>query len=169
MNSALSVVLLPAHAAPSGTPKSVMATANRPASRSTMGTGASPDPTLWSAVAQYYGLPTALLEALTTVESSNDQRVVSSAGAIGYTQLMPKTAAALGVSPNQPIQNLEGGAAYLAQQLHTFHGNLVDAVAAYNAGPGAVTQYAGIPPYAQTQNYVRKVLASYDQYSQTST
>ena len=77
-------------------------------------------------------------------------------------QLMPKTAEGLGVKdPYDPLQNLEGGVKYLAQQLDRFGGNVSLALAAYNAGPGAVSKYGGIPPYNETQNYVRKIMKNY--------
>src|ERR687893_423939 len=82
------------------------------------------------------------------------------AGARGLTQLMPATAASLGVTDvTDPAQALEGGAKYLKQQLDTFNGDVTKALAAYNAGPGAVQRYGGVPPYAETQAYVQKVQA----------
>jgi soluble lytic murein transglycosylase-like protein len=95
------------------------------------------------------------------VESNGDQDAVSSVGAIGVMQLMPDTAASLGVDPYNKQQNIEGGAKYLRQMLDTFGGDLKKAVAAYNAGPGAVKDYGGVPPYKETQNYVSKVLDIY--------
>jgi soluble lytic murein transglycosylase-like protein len=104
----------------------------------------------------------ALLEAVGTTESADDPTAVSVTGAEGVMQLEPATAAAEGVTdPWNPTENILGGAEYLAQQLATFHGNLSDAIAAYNAGPGAVEAYGGIPPYAQTQAYVTTVLGHY--------
>jgi soluble lytic murein transglycosylase-like protein len=81
----------------------------------------------------------------------------SSKGAIGLAQLMPQTARQLGVNPHDPGQNLDGGARYLAQQYRKF-GDWRLALAAYNAGPGAVEQHHGVPPYRETQNYVRTIL-----------
>src|SRR3954451_14200593 len=82
---------------------------------------------------------------------------------------MPGTAAALGcTNPHDPAQNIDAGAKYLSQQLKAFGGDVSKALAAYNAGPGAVQRYGGVPPYAETQNYVRKVQAYADEYrSQT--
>ncbi len=137
-----------------------------PVSSPDVGANGVPNPTLWAQVATANGIPPALLQALTTVESGNNPDAVSSAGAIGLTQLMPETAATLGVDANNPTQNLEGGAAYLAQQLQTFHGNIELALAAYNAGPAAVEAYGGVPPYSQTVQYVQDVMALYQQYSQ---
>lgn len=111
-------------------------------------------------VAKKYGLPVNVLTALVKQESGFNPRAVSSAGAQGLTQLMPATARGLGVSdPFNPRQNLEGGARYLSQQLKSF-GSLDKALAAYNAGPGAVQKYGGIPPYAETQGYVKNIMGS---------
>lgn len=107
------------------------------------------------------GLSPALLKAVATVESGLNPGAVSSAGAVGLMQLMPGTAATLGVDPESTAQNALGGAEYLKNLLGEFHQNLALAVAAYNAGPGAVDQYGGIPPYQQTEHYVRAVLAQY--------
>ena len=86
---------------------------------------------------------------------------VSSAGAVGIMQLMPETAAGLGVNPYDMKSNVEGGAKYLREMLDTFDGDVKKAVAAYNAGPDAVKAYGGVPPYAETQNYVTSVLDIY--------
>lgn len=105
---------------------------------------------------QKYGLPPGLLGALVRGESGGRINARSPVGAIGLTQLMPATAKGLGVNPHDPRQNLEGGAKYLAQQLKTFR-DPKKALAAYNAGPGAVKKYGGIPPYKETQGYVKRV------------
>ena len=106
-----------------------------------------------------YGIDPSLLYGLIEQESGFDPSASSSAGAAGLTQLMPSTAASLGVTePLDPAQSIEGGARYLSQLLHQFAGNTTDALAAYNAGPGAVEQYGGVPPYPETQQYVTKVL-----------
>lgn len=107
------------------------------------------------------GLSPALLKAVATVESGGNPAAVSSAGAIGVMQLMPQTADSLGVDPYNAGQNIMGGAEYLKSLLDTFHGDLPLAVAAYNAGPGAVDHFGGIPPYQQTQQYVQKVIGAY--------
>ena len=91
-------------------------------------------------------------------ESRYNHRAVSSAGAIGLMQLMPGTARNLGVNPHDPWQNVFGGAAYLRTQLDRFNNNVPLALAAYNAGPGAVIKYGGIPPYAETRNYVSVIM-----------
>ena len=99
-----------------------------------------------------------LFRANIEIESAYRQNAVSSAGAIGLGQLMPATARDLGVDPRDPIQNLDGSARYLAMMLELF-GNPRLALAAYNAGPDAVRQYNGIPPYRETQNHVARVMA----------
>lgn len=103
----------------------------------------------------------ALFQALVWQESRFNPRAVSHKGAIGYAQLMPGTAAKLGVNPHDPMQNLDGGARYLLLQLQVFRSPLL-ALAAYNAGPGAVERYRGVPPYRETRDYVIRVLAERD-------
>jgi soluble lytic murein transglycosylase-like protein len=103
-----------------------------------------------------------LVAAVAKSESNFDPAAVSASGAIGVMQLMPATAQALGVTnPYDPAQNVRGGASYLRELLERFHGDVRRAVAAYNAGPGAVERYGGVPPYAETQAYVARVLADY--------
>ena len=99
-----------------------------------------------------------LYRANIEVESAYRQDAISSAGAIGLGQLMPATARDLGVDPRDPQQNLDGSARYLAMMLESFGGPRL-ALAAYNAGPDAVRQYGGIPPYRETQNHVARVMA----------
>lgn len=111
--------------------------------------------------ARKYHVDPKLVAAIAEVESGGNQEETSSAGAIGVMQLMPDTAAALGVNPYDKKSNIEGGAKYLRQMLDTFDGDIRKAVAAYNAGPNAVKNYGGIPPYRETQNYVNKVLDIY--------
>lgn len=126
---------------------------------------ASPYDGLIAAAAQRHGIDPALLHGLVRAESNFNPNAVSSAGAQGLCQLMPGTAAALGVTdPFDPAQSLDGGARYLRQQLDAFGGDPTLALAAYNAGPGAVRRHGGVPPYAETQAYVRKVLAYADEY-----
>lgn len=108
--------------------------------------------------AQANGVPPAVLSALVQQESGGNPDARSPVGAMGLTQLMPSTAASLGVDrPYDPVQNLWGGAEYLGEMLHRF-GSLPLALAAYNAGPGAVSQWGGIPPYPQTEAYVKHIL-----------
>ena len=105
------------------------------------------------------GVSADLLHAVVRAESDYNPNCRSRAGAIGLMQLMPGTARSLGVSnPWDPMQNVLGGARYLREQLDRF-GELTLALAAYNAGPGAVRRYGGVPPYDETQNYVRRVQA----------
>jgi soluble lytic murein transglycosylase-like protein len=118
-----------------------------------------------TAAAKKHGIDPALLAGLVKQESGFNPNAGSPAGARGLTQLMPATAAGLGVTDVlDPIQNLDGGAKYLRQQLDAFGGDVTRALAAYNAGPGAVQRYGGVPPYAETQNYVRIVQANAAQY-----
>lgn len=104
-----------------------------------------------------------LFDALVWQESRYNARARSPKGAIGLAQLMPGTARLLGVDPNDPMQNLDGGARYLLTQLQTFKSPML-ALAAYNAGPGAVQKYGGVPPYRETQDYVIRVLSRHDSY-----
>ena len=114
-----------------------------------------------TAAAKANGLDPALLAGLIKQESNFNPTAGSPAGARGLAQLMPATAAGLGVTNVlDPVQSINGGAKYLAQQLKTFGGDVAKALAAYNAGPGAVQRFGGIPPYAETQNYVRIVQAN---------
>ena len=111
--------------------------------------------------AQNYAVDPKLVSAVAEVESGGDQNAVSPAGAVGVMQLMPDTAAGLGINPYDMKSNVEGGAKYLREMLDTFDGDVKKAVAAYNAGPNAVKAYGGVPPYAETQNYVTSVLDIY--------
>ncbi len=104
--------------------------------------------------ARRYGIPEDLFLRLVQQESGWNPRARSHKGATGLAQLMPGTAAKLGVNPHDPVQNLQGGARYLRMMYNQF-GNWRLALAAYNAGPGAVQKYKGIPPYRETRNYVR--------------
>lgn len=109
-----------------------------------------------------YNVDPALVKAVIQAESNFNPDVVSSAGAQGLMQLMPGTARSLGVADAfDPEQNIEGGVKFLRQLLDRFGGNTTLAVAAYNAGPGAVSKYNGIPPYNETQVYVKRVLGYY--------
>ncbi len=124
---------------------------------------------LVTAAAQRYGLDPALLHGLIQQESGFDPNAGSPAGAQGLTQLMPGTAASLGVTnPYDPSQSIDGGAQYLRRQLDAFGGDVTKALAAYNAGPAAVSRYGGVPPYAETQAYVQKVLANADAFRRAS-
>lgn len=120
--------------------------------------------------AQLYQLPQSFIRAVMRVESNFNPTVVSRAGAMGLMQLMPKTARSMGVSdPFDVRQNVLGGARYLRILANRFKGDLILTVAAYNAGEAAVDKYEGIPPYQETQRYVRRVLKHYYAYrSETS-
>jgi soluble lytic murein transglycosylase-like protein len=123
-----------------------------------------------TAAATKYGIDPALLKGLIRQESNFDASAQSGAGAQGLTQLMPGTATSLGVTDaTDPAQAIDGGAKYLKQQLDRFGGDASKALAAYNAGPGAVAKYGGVPPYAETQNYVAKVLGYAAEYRGTGT
>jgi soluble lytic murein transglycosylase-like protein len=103
-----------------------------------------------------------LVEALIRVESAFNSRAVSNKGAMGLMQLMPGTALELGVEDAFDVEeNLRGGTAYLRSLIDRFSGDLTLALAGYNAGPGAVEKYSGVPPYQETTEYVRRVLAAY--------
>ncbi|SLN16965.1 lytic transglycosylase domain-containing protein [Pseudooctadecabacter jejudonensis] len=108
------------------------------------------------AAARRNNVPEDLFLRLVQQESAWNPNAVSSAGALGLAQLMPTTAQYLRVNPHDPVQNLEGGARYLREQYDTF-GSWRLALAAYNAGPGAVQQHGGVPPFRETQNYVRVI------------
>lgn len=109
--------------------------------------------------ARRHDVPEDLFARLVQQESGWNPNALSHKGAMGLAQLMPATAASLGVDPADPYQNLEGGARYLAMQFRTF-GSWKLALAAYNAGPDAVKKYNGVPPYNETTNYVRVIFGS---------
>lgn len=128
---------------------------------------AAPEPPVdrLEAAARKLGLPPEFVKSVARVESGFRQDAISPKGAIGVMQLMPGTARELGVDPHDAEQNLEGGARLLRNLLEKYQDQpdqVRRALAAYNAGPGAVARYNGTPPYAETQNYVNKVLAEYN-------
>lgn len=110
------------------------------------------------AAARRHGVPENLFARLVQQESAWNPRARSHKGAIGLAQLMPGTAKSLGVNPNNPAENLDGGAKYLRRQYERF-GSWRLALAAYNAGPAAVARHGGVPPYKETQGYVKSILA----------
>jgi len=115
-------------------------------------------------VAEQHGIPAALVHAVVKAESAYRQDVISPKGAIGMMQLMPATAASLNANPYDAEQNVEAGTRYLRQlliQYQDYPDQVKRALAAYNAGPGAVQKYNGVPPYRETQLYVHKVVENY--------
>lgn len=109
------------------------------------------------------GLDRDLVRSVIEVESGYDPGAVSEDGAKGLMQLMPDTAEELGVNPDDPKENVKGGTEYLARQIDEF-GNVKEALAAYNAGPQAVKEFGGVPPFPETQNYVKQVMETFRNY-----
>lgn len=116
-------------------------------------------PALFAEAARLHGLDQGLLEAVAWQESRGRMDAVSPKGARGVMQLMPGTAAELGVRSDDLADNIRGGALYLRRQLDRFGGNVPLALAAYNAGPGAVLRYGGVPPYRETRDYVVRIMS----------
>ena len=113
-------------------------------------------------VARENGLDEKLIQALIKQESGFNPKAKSKAGAMGLMQLMPATAKAMGVKdPYNPTQNVEGGVKYFKSLMNKYNGNIILSLAAYNAGSNAVDKYDGVPPYKETQNYVKSILANY--------
>jgi soluble lytic murein transglycosylase-like protein len=144
--------------APAGNPT---APAPAPAALSSQEPAALSPHELADAAADKYGLPRKLVHSVMAAESGFQPKAVSPKGAIGLMQLMPATAVTLGVDPNDPVQNVDAGARYLRDLLVKYDGLLWHALAAYNAGPGAVEKYKGVPPYRDTIDYVRRIDTDY--------
>jgi soluble lytic murein transglycosylase-like protein len=127
------------------------------------------DPTaidaLVAGASQANGVPAALVRAVMMAESAGNPSAISVAGAQGLMQLMPGTSAGCGIAnPFDPTENVQCGTGYLHSLLRRYHNNVALAVAAYNAGPGAVDRYHGVPPYPETRAYVVRVLNAYHSY-----
>jgi soluble lytic murein transglycosylase-like protein len=140
--------------------KSEPAPAAKPIRRAEVPASATPASVqpLIAAAAGRTGLPTELISAVMATESGYQPYAVSPTGALGLMQLMPDTARSLGVEdPLDPLQNVLGGSEYLRRQLDRF-GSVEKALAAYNAGPGAVEKHGGVPPYPETRNYVERIM-----------
>jgi cell wall-associated NlpC family hydrolase len=138
--------------------------ASASATSGTASLGGVPYANLFASAGAKYGVSPALLAAVASQESGFNASAVSAAGAEGLMQFMPSTAAGLGVDPLDPASSVDGAARYL-KSLTTRFGSTDLALAAYNAGPGAVSRYGGIPPYAETQNYVRSVESKAEAYA----
>jgi len=118
---------------------------------------------LADAAADKYGLPRKLVRSVIAAESAFQPNARSPKGAIGPMQLMPETAKDLGVDPHDPAQNVDAGTRYLRDLLQRYDYDLWHALAAYNAGPGAVDKYRGVPPYRETRSYVNRIDRAYKQ------
>ncbi|MFH0799532.1 MAG: lytic transglycosylase domain-containing protein [Pseudomonadota bacterium] len=119
-----------------------------------------------AAAARSYGVQPALIAAVIQAESNFNPKAVSNAGARGLMQIVPSTQRHLRLgNAYDPRQNINAGSKYLRELIDTFDGNMVMAIAAYNAGPGAVAQHDGVPPYKETRSYVKKVLAYYSYFN----
>lgn len=128
-------------------------------SKTSTSTQATPMDDIFNRASEKYQVPVNLLKAVAKTESNFDPNAVSCCGAVGVMQLMPSTAAGLGVTdPKDPEQNIMGGAKYLSQMLDRYDGDIKLCLAAYNAGAGNVAKYGGVPPFKETQAYVQRVM-----------
>jgi hypothetical protein len=115
--------------------------------------------------ANFYNIPSELIRAVIAVESDGNAAAVSRKGAVGLMQLMPETAGRMFVrDPVDPVQNIQGGTRYLRTLANQFGGDMMLVLAAYTAGPENVRKYGGVPPFAETQGYVRKVIQKFNEY-----
>lgn len=120
-------------------------------------------------MAQQFRIDPKLVKAVVRNESCFDKMALSRAGAQGLMQLMPATAESLGVNdPFDPVQNIRGGTRYLSELIEKYNNNLALALSAYNAGPGSVAKYKGVPPYPETQRYIERVMKTYRTYLKAS-
>lgn len=151
--------LFKAEAVVYATPESTTAQANNNTGSTENVSSPAELESIFNKAAKEYNIDVNLLKAVAKTESNFNPKATSSVGAMGVMQLMPDTAASLGVTDAyDPEQNIMGGAKYLSQMLKKYNGNVSLALAAYNAGPGNVDKYGGIPPFEETQNYVKKIL-----------
>jgi soluble lytic murein transglycosylase-like protein len=142
-----------------------------PAAPATVATPAAPvlsPREMVEAAARRNGLPPGFVHSVVKAESGYNTSALSPKGAIGLMQLMPATAQAHNADPHDPAQNVEAGAAYLRELLIKYDGDARRALAAYNAGPGAVDKYNGVPPYSETQTYIERVLKNYKRTADSS-
>jgi soluble lytic murein transglycosylase-like protein len=138
-------------------PAAIMAVAAPVAPAGGMATAPPTPLELADAAADRYGLPRALVRSVMAAESGFEPSAISPKGAIGLMQLMPGTAQVLGADPHDPVQNVDAGTRYLRDLLERYNYGLRHALAAYNAGPGAVDKYNGVPPYRETINYISRI------------
>lgn len=152
--------MLPTNQAPLGAFADVLAEAQQNSVPAALSSDQQSVAKLVEFSARQHGVDPKLALAVARTESGLETASISPAGAVGVMQLMPETARDLGVrNINDPRENVDGGVRYLRQMLNTFNGDVVKAVAAYNAGPEAVRNYGGVPPYAETKSYVAKVVS----------